>query len=108
MSDKVKNGTPEFGPSLCETCINGHVERGYRENECAVFCEATYFGHPVLFPVRECSSYAEKKRAKLREMEKIALMVGGTGKRVDGFGVTEEEKAADEEIQLVLTQSKWN
>ena len=30
MSVYVKNGTPLHGASLCDTCVNAHIERGYR------------------------------------------------------------------------------
>lgn len=49
MSVKVKNGTPVYGPSLCETCEM-----------------------QVKFPVRECSRYVSQGRQRLRDMEEIA------------------------------------
>jgi hypothetical protein len=104
MGVYVKNGTPPFGPSLCESCVNGHVERGYRENEELVMCEATYFGHRVQFPVRECSSYTEKKRQTLRQLEKIAWIFEAKGnKRVAGFVAPGSEENDDKDIELIVS-----
>ena len=61
MSVYVKNGTPLHAESLCESCANSHIERGYRESETLVFCQATNPEHRVKFRVRECSSHTEKQ-----------------------------------------------
>lgn len=104
MNVYVKNGTPVRGPSLCETCVNGHIERGYRENEQLVMCEATYFGHRVQFPVRECSSYTERKRQTLLQLEKIAWIFEAKGnKRVAGFVAPGTEEKSNEDIELIIS-----
>jgi hypothetical protein len=104
MSVYIKNGTPLQGPSLCETCVSGHVERGYRENEQLVMCEATYFGHRVHFPIRECSSYTERKRQTLRQLEKIAwILEAKNNKRVAGFVAPGGEDVDNQEIELIIS-----
>jgi hypothetical protein len=104
MSVYVKNGTPVQGRSLCETCVNGHIERGYRENEQLVMCEATYFGHRVHFVVRECSSYTERKRKTLRELEKIAWVFQAKGnKRIAGFVAPGSSDDEQQDIELIVT-----
>jgi len=65
-------------------------------------CEATYFGHVVRFPVRECSSYTERKRQRLRDMEKIAWTLEAKGnKRVKGFVAPAEGE--ENEIELIIS-----
>ncbi|MGO9588698.1 MAG: hypothetical protein ACLP3K_01455 [Candidatus Acidiferrales bacterium] len=106
MSVNVKDGTPVYGPSLCETCVNAHVERGYRETDLVIFCQATYFEHGVRFRVRECSNYVEKKRQRLKDMEEVAwVLMPRDGKRVAGF-VPPEEVPEDERIEIEVGKSK--
>jgi hypothetical protein len=103
MGVYVKNGTPLSGPSLCETCVNAHVARGYRESEETVICRFTYPDHFVRFRVRQCSGYTETKHQSLDRMEKIAWTVSAVGtKRRTGFvrpGSAEED---GEEIELII------
>lgn len=61
MGVYVKDGTPLHGKSLCEGCVNAHIERGYRESETLIFCQATNPEHRVRFPVRECSVIPRSK-----------------------------------------------
>ena len=104
MSVYVKNGASRGNSSLCESCVNGHIERGYRENEEMIICEATYFGHRVYFRVRECSNYTERKRQRLCDMEEIAwILEPRGGKRVAGFVAPGEERKDAEEIELIIT-----
>jgi len=103
MGVYVKNRTPVYGPSLCETCTSGHIERGYRESEVTVICQRTYPEHRVRFRVRECSGYTEIKRQSLKQMEDIAWTIMAKGiKRRTGFvrpGSSEDER---EEIELII------
>jgi hypothetical protein len=104
MSVHVKKGTPRFGPSLCDTCSSGHVLRGCRENEQMVVCEATYLGHSVPFPVKECSSYAEKKQRTLRDLEKMAWILEAKGnKRVPGFVAPGTGQQGTGEIEMIIS-----
>jgi len=100
MSIYVRNGTPQSGQSLCETCVNAHIENGHRENEQLVICEQTYPDHRVLFRVRQCSGYTEQKRQTLKQMEDIAWVVTANGgKRTTGF----RQPGSDEnEIELII------
>jgi hypothetical protein len=105
MGVNVKNGTTPYGPSLCETCVHGHIERGYRETEERTYCEATYRTHRVLFPVRECSAYTERKRQTLKQMEDIAWLLEPRGpKRVAGFAPPGSANDGDNAIELILTE----
>jgi hypothetical protein len=60
MTVKVKNGTPVYGPSLCETCERALIVKGYRESEQVVVCQAAWPEMQLKFPVRECSRYASQ------------------------------------------------
>jgi hypothetical protein len=108
MSFNVKNGTPMHGPSLCETCDRAHIFRGYRENELIVVCGATYDPQrTVPFPVRECSSYAEKNVPTLYEMQKIAWRLAERGpKRAAGFVSLGEAKEGEPSFELVLNEDE--
>ena len=105
MSVHTKNGTPCYGPSLCETCVHGHVEKGFRETEVRTFCEVTYPAHEVRFRVRDCSGYTEKKRQTLKQMEEIAwLLAPRASKRTAGFASGEKPRADKTEVELILIE----
>lgn len=105
MRSNVKNGTPLHGPALCESCVHAHIERGYRQDELAIFCEATYPDHRVQFHVRECSGYLETKRQSLKQMEDTAwLLMPREGKRVAGF-VRPAHEAGEHQIEIELERS---
>jgi hypothetical protein len=104
MGVYVKNGTPLYGPSLCDSCSRAHIARGYRATEIVVICDALYRDHPVPFPIRDCTHYLDKNRRDLEEMEEIAWIIetGGT-KRKAGFGSMESVRANGPEIELTLS-----
>jgi hypothetical protein len=104
MSVHIKKGTPMHGPSLCETCTRAHRVQGYRESESFALCRATYPRlFRIAFAVRECSSYVNKVRSTLDEMERIAWTVAPRGsKRQAGFVAPGEVKEGEGEIELVL------
>jgi hypothetical protein len=103
---RIKDGTPAFGPSLCETCSSAHIEKGYRESEQLVFCTLTYFEHRVAFPVRQCSGYREVKQQTLKQMEEIAWILPSSGnKRTAGFTPPRMSAGDDEEgIALIVNK----
>ena len=106
MGISVKNGTRVCGPSLCETCVNAHIERGYRASEELVICAANYPVHRVPFVVRDCTSYVDKTRQNLQNMEEIAWILSPRGpKRKAGF-TPPNERRGDGEIELVLDGKK--
>lgn len=109
MKIKIKNGTAHGGMSLCETCTLAHIEKGHRECEELVFCQATYPEHRVRFRVRECSGYSELKRQTLKQMEDIAWILGTKGyTRKVGFVPAEEFRRRDgeEDIELILNDGE--
>ena len=108
MNVNVKNGTPMHGPSLCETCDRAHIVKGYRQNEMVVVCRATYEPQiRITFPVRDCSSYVEKGRQALHEMEEIAWTLTTRGpKRAAGFVAPGTPTDGDREIELVLNDEE--
>jgi hypothetical protein len=106
MGLTVKNGTPIYGPSLCETCTHAHIEKGYRASEELVFCTANYPVHRVPFAVRDCTSYIDKMRQNLHEMERIAWTLSPRGpKRQAGFSAP-GGTPGNEEIELILDGKK--
>jgi hypothetical protein len=107
MSVHVKNGTPMHGPSLCDTCSQAHIVRGYRATEMLTMCAANYPVHRVAFPVQECTSYIDKNRQNLCEMERMAWILAPRGpKRKAGFVHASELMNEDGEIELKLDDSE--
>jgi hypothetical protein len=107
MAFNVKNGTPLHGPSLCETCSRAHVRRGYRESELFIVCRATDPEYEVRFPVRDCSSYSDRNRQTLYDMEQIAWVLQPRGpKRQAGFVSPRDANEGDGEIELILDKEE--
>jgi hypothetical protein len=107
MGIHVKDGTPMHGPSLCETCTNAHIERGYRTSEELTLCGANYPMHRVLFSVRECTGYIDKTRQDLGAMERMAWILAPRGpKRRAGFVHASDLMSEDGEIELKLDDSE--
>jgi hypothetical protein len=107
MTANVKNGTPFHGPSLCETCTHAHIERGYRASEKRVFCAAHEPSHAVPFAMNECTSYRDKTRQSLWEMEQIAWILAPRGsKREAGFVRASELRKKTDEVELILDHEK--
>ena len=69
---RVLGGTPEGSDSLCRTCTRGHVIKGFRVTEELTFCRFFYLEREILFPVRECTFYEDRRIASKEDMEEIA------------------------------------
>ncbi len=104
MSVKVKGGTPVQGPSLCESCTQAHIVRGFRESELLVVCQATYPERQVTFAVRECSRYVSMTSHTLVEMQKIAWPL--TPRKAGFVAASGDENKNAGEIELVLDEEK--
>ncbi len=72
----IKNGTPVGNCSLCDTCSNAQIIRGYRESEALVICNYS-FDQPLRLPfkVHQCTSYQDRNRPDWDQMEKLALHI---------------------------------
>jgi hypothetical protein len=94
---RVKGGTPSGADSLCQTCTRGHVIKGFSVTEEEVFCRFFYIEREILFPVRECTFYEDKRLATLGAMEEIAwfLTTRKAGRTV-GFVSAEKYRAEKE------------
>jgi len=49
MSVRIKNSTPVNGESMCESCVDAYIEKGYRESEQTVM-PRNVSGPPRAFP----------------------------------------------------------
>ena len=94
MGIHVKNGTPTHGPSLCESCMYAHIERGFNARpRSMVYCEAIWL--PIIASNSACTNahgYSEMKRYQaLKQMEDIAWVLHARedGKRVTGVRSSE-------------------
>ena len=107
MAFNMKNGTPLHGPSLCGTCTNAHIVRGYHESEEIVVCNALTPSYRVVFAVRECSGYIDRTRECLYELRQIAWVLQPRGsKRQAGFVSPDEKREGGSEIELILDGKK--
>jgi hypothetical protein len=105
MTGYVKNGTPIYGPSLCNNCSNAMIVKGYRESQEVVICDDSYPAIRVTFAVRECSRHRDTTRRDLEAMEEVAWAITPRGpKRAAGFVVLPAEDGAigSREIEIVL------
>ena len=70
----IKNGTPIGSTSMCDSCANAQILRGFRESELLVLCTYT-FDKPLLVPfkVSDCTMYRDKNRPTYDQMEDLAL-----------------------------------
>ena len=71
---RIKNGTLVEGESLCRTCRNAHIQKGFRESEEAIFCAWGPL-RPVVFKVAECTDYSNRLVPYRSELEKMALLI---------------------------------
>ncbi len=82
----VKSGTPVTAESLCKTCSNALIRKGFAESEEQTICLANYEVPDLIrFRIAECTHYNNKTQASLYDMKKIAwVLVDGSGKQA-GF-----------------------
>jgi len=69
---RVLGGTPEESGSLCMTCTHGHVIKGFRATEELTFCRFFCVEREILFRVRQCTFYEDRRLASKEDMEEIA------------------------------------
>jgi len=82
---RIKNGTLVEGESLCRTCRNAHIQKGFRESEEAIFCAWGMF-RPGGFKVAECTDYANRLVPYRWELEKMALLINvNPARKPSGF-----------------------
>jgi|SRR3954453_8519783 hypothetical protein len=95
----VKNGTPVTSASICESCNNAHILRGFRDSEEVVYCSFAYPMILVPFKVRDCSNHWDKNRPTWRQMEDLAIEIRpSVSFKPIGFqpACDDEDVAADE------------
>ena len=71
---KIKGGTLIEGETLCRTCRNAHIQKGFRESEEAIFCAWPQF-RAVPFKVADCTDYSNRLVPYRSELEKMALLI---------------------------------
>ena len=97
---KIKGSTLIEGETLCRTCRNAHIQKGFRESEEAVFCAWPQF-RAVPFKVAECTDYSNRLVPYRWELEKMALLINidpareRIGFRGAGFAASVEEDEED-------------
>ncbi len=84
----VRNGIAAGSQSLCRSCRNAHIVRGYADSEEEVRC-GFFYEEPrvVTFPVSQCTDFLDKLTPTLYEMQKIAFVIDvKRAKAIAGFG----------------------
>lgn len=103
---RVKNGTLIEGESLCRTCRNAHIQRGFRESEETIFCGWTTPIRPVVFKVADCTDYSNRLVPYRWELEKMALLINVDAKRKPlgfrgGAAVAESEDEDEDDVSTM-------
>ena len=98
MRIKIRGGTADHSQrSLCETCRWSTVVRGARLGDEIVECDQlSYRNRRVPFPVVSCSSFSDRRKASLREMEEIAWVLKSDPHR-NQVGFVRSSRLTDEE-----------
>ena len=97
---KIKGGTLIEGESLCRTCRNAHIQKGFRESEEAISCSWGQF-RAVSFKVADCTDYSNRLVPYRWELEKMALLINidpardRIGFRGAGFAASVDEDEED-------------
>jgi hypothetical protein len=68
----IKGGTPRTSDTLCRTCSNSHIIKGFSASEEEFFCRMFYIERRIRFAVFECSKYEDVRLASRKDMEEIA------------------------------------
>ncbi len=95
----VQNGTPVGDESLCNTCTNARVIKGYSDTERITVCDWGSETMKVPFRVRECSGYSDRRIPPLYEMKQIAWMLvsKGAGRNIGFVSAAEFQKLQNED-----------
>lgn len=98
MRIKIRGGTADHGQrSLCETCRWATVIRGTRLDDEIVHCaQLSWKNQRVTFPVVSCSSYGDRRRPTVREMEEIAWILRSDPQR-NKIGFVRSSRLSDAE-----------
>jgi hypothetical protein len=77
MRVKIQGGTADHGAaSLCLSCRWATVIRGPRISQEIVECmQLSSYTRRITFPVIQCSDYANRRAASIRDMEEIAWIL---------------------------------
>lgn len=103
MYVKIHGGTVNHGDTpLCQTCRFATIIKGTRLRDEIVECGRLYRGSRITFPVTQCSDYADRRRASLREMEELAWILRSDVRRNE-IGFVRSSKLSDGE-RYVLTE----
>jgi hypothetical protein len=97
---KIYGGTPVGNESRCDTCTQARIIQGYAESERIVLCDAAYPPIRLLFSVRQCSMYEDKRLPDFDDMEEIAwpLISKSAGSQA-GFVLVSDVKKAPVQAQ---------
>lgn len=103
LTVKIKSGTLEEGASLCRSCRNAHIQKGFRESQEAVFCSWGEF-RAVPFKVADCTDYASRNVPYRWELEKMALLINiEPARRKAGFRAGFASEIEEDEEDSVST-----
>jgi hypothetical protein len=101
---KIKGGTPRHGDTLCRSCSNAQITKGFSASQEVFFCEQIYPTRPLPFAVSECTMYLDKQLDTVDGMEKIAwfLTTRKTGRSVGFVSAAKFQELRQEEASVAM------
>lgn len=83
MRVNIRGGTVTHGDApLCQTCRHATIVKGPGLRDEIIECQELAFGRQrITFAVNACTSYSDRRRASLREMEETAWILRSDPKR---------------------------
>jgi len=106
---RVRGGTTEEGASLCLSCNWGVVRSGFSAAETETFCRMVEYSPRVLFKVRECSSYSDRRIPSRYYMEKIGwvLLTKSAGRSI-GFVSSAKFREIEGEDAEIISETVYS
>jgi hypothetical protein len=106
---KVKGGTPRHGDTLCRSCSNAQIIKGFSASQEIFYCDHLYPKRPLPFAVSECTMYLDKQLDTVDGMEKIAwFLTQKTGRCVGFVNAAKFQELRQEEASAALEHKETN
>jgi hypothetical protein len=110
MGIKVKGGTPRHGDTLCRSCSNAQIIKGFSASQEILLCDQIYPKRPLPFAVSECTMYLDKQLDTVDGMEKIAwfLTTRKAGRSVGFVSAAKFQELGQEEASVASEHKETN
>src|SRR5271165_5700132 len=103
---RIRNGKPQVGESLCNSCYWSHIQRGFAESEEVILCAFLRPARLVPFKISQCTDYNDKRVPSKADMEEIAWIIRTKDvNRQVGFA-KENEGQSDKENRVEVVSAE--